>query len=518
MLNSAPVQDVSVGRKWWKRVLAGLAALLSGQVISILGTVAVVPIYLTKWPVDRYGEWLALSSLVAYLSALDLGMNMGGTNKLTQEYARGDMEAYTRLLRSAMAFYLAIASAGSVILAAAVVLLPISRWLGLRVTGVGEAAIVVFLIGMQVLWSMPAGFIGSIYRTTGDLARTQWVRNAQDIAALTFTSVCLIAGGSMIALAIVQLFCLAAPVICVLVDLRKRHPAMVPGLAGAQLSGIRGLVRPSLLFVLIMLATAIAVQGPTLLISAWFGGAAVAVFVSTRTLANLARQIVNTVTHALWPHVTALEAQAQHSRIRVLHRFWVVCSTALCISLAAPLWFEGGDVIRLWTRGRLPPDTVLLRLLLIQIVLQVPWQASTLITAASNQHGRISYAWFWSSVLGLGIAAALLTRLGLWAVPVGSIIGEGLMCYHFVLHDTCERIGEAYWKFASWLWLYLGLASSATLLVAWGAHKVAFGPPPLRWAEVGAATVIGSGALLWAVGLGPADRHRLKSLFQLVNP
>ena len=186
--------------------------------------------------------------------------------------------------------------------------------------------------------------------------------------------------------------------------------------------------------------------------------------------------------------------------------------------LAAALWFEGSDVIHIWTRGRLPPDTVLLRLLLVQIVLQVPWQASTLITGASNQHGRMSYAWFGSSVLGLGIAAALLTRLGVWAVPIGSIIGEGLLCYHFILHDTCQKIGEAYWKFASGLWLYLGLASAVTLLVAWGAHKIAFGPAPLRWAEVGAATVIGSGALLWTVGLGPADRDRLKSIFQPVNP
>jgi hypothetical protein len=172
MVSAVPDIEVS-GRGWWRRVWTGLAAVWSGQVISIMGNLAVVPIYLAYWPVDRYGEWLALSSLVAYLSTLDLGMNMAGANKLTQEYARGDMDLYARSLCSAFAFYVALAAAGTILLGAAVWLLPISRLLGLRVTPPGEASIVALLSGSQVLWSMPVGYIANIYRSTGDLATSQ---------------------------------------------------------------------------------------------------------------------------------------------------------------------------------------------------------------------------------------------------------------------------------------------------------------------------------------------------------
>jgi O-antigen/teichoic acid export membrane protein len=187
-------------------------------------------------------------------------------------------------------------------------------------------------------------------------------------------------------------------------------------------------------------------------------------------------------------------------------------STAICASLAAALWFEGTEVIRVWTRDRLTPDIVLLRLLLLQLALQAPWQASSLITAASSRHSRLSYAYFWSSVVALGIAMLLIGRVGLWALPIGAIAGEALLCYHFVIHDTCNKIGEAYGKFASHLWVYVGFGFGFAILIAWGAHTLAFGPAPLRWGEVSAATVIGSAGALWLVGLGVDDRRQMRSM------
>jgi O-antigen/teichoic acid export membrane protein len=189
-------------------------------------------------------------------------------------------------------------------------------------------------------------------------------------------------------------------------------------------------------------------------------------------------------------------------------------STAICASLAAVLWFEGTEVIRVWTRDRLTPDIVLLRLLLLQLALQAPWQASSLITAASSRHSRLSYAYLWSSVAALGIAILLIGWVGLWALPIGAIAAEALVCYHFVIHDTCSKIGEAYGRFASRLWLYVGFGFGFAILIAWGAHNLAFGPVPLRWGEVSTATLICTGGLLWMVGLGVDDRRQMRSMLQ----
>jgi O-antigen/teichoic acid export membrane protein len=318
----------------------------------------------------------------------------------------------------------------------------------------------------------------------------------------------------MIELASAQLCCLAVVTVVAIGDLRKRNPSLVPGLKNASIPAIHELVRPSFHFALIVLGTLIAVQGPVLLVSARLGGAAVALFASTRTLANMGRQVVSTVSLALWPQVTALDAQQQLIRVRKLHQLWVIGSTGACVSVAAALWFEGADVIRVWTRGRLYPDATLLRLLLLQIVLQVPWQASSVFTGASNRHDKLSYSYLWSSLSGISLAAVLMGRIGPSAIPIAWIVGEGLVCYHFVIRDTCRKIGEPYGRFAVRQWTYMGFALPVALLIAWWIHGAAAGPSVLRWVEVGMATVVASAATLWTVGFTRAERRQLTSLFR----
>ncbi len=213
-----------------KRVLAGIRASWGGQLISTAESFAIVPIYLAYWSAGRYGEWLALSALVAYLGTLDFGMNMAGGNKLTQLYSHGDFVNYGRYQRAALLFYVAIAAVGSLILGLIAWLLPISQMLGFQETSSREAGLVCFLLGSQVLWSLPGGLITGIYRTTGDVATSQWVRNATSIIGIAASAACLLFHGGMAAMALVQLTCLSIGVTGVLIHVRRRFPELMPTL------------------------------------------------------------------------------------------------------------------------------------------------------------------------------------------------------------------------------------------------------------------------------------------------
>src|SRR5262249_57549463 len=125
-------------------------------------------------------------------------------------------------------------------------------------------------------------------------------------------------------------------------------------------------------------------QGTVLLIVTRLGGVAVAVFVTSRTLTSVMRQAVFTFNNALWPHLTAMEATGDYRRLRLIHRLLVMGSSALAIAFAAALWHVGVDVLSLWTGGKLVADEVLLRLLLVQLVLQAPWVASSVLPLAFN--------------------------------------------------------------------------------------------------------------------------------------
>jgi len=494
-----------------------MAAGWSGQALSILESLAIVPLYLMYWSADRYGEWLTLSALVAYLSTLDLGMNMAGINRMTQEYALGDLKRFLEYQRAALSFYTVIALAGTLILGVAVQAVDLGHRLGLRETSARDAAIVVFLMGAQILWSMPAGLIAATYRAMGNMSLTAWITNILNISTLSFGALCLILHGGMIAIAVIQLTCLCATTAGILLHLKLRHPEVMPALRLADMSLIRELVRPSASFGLLMLSEVIRLQAVILLISGRLGPAAVALFVSSRTMCNVMRQATGTMRNALWPHVTAVEAQGRYHAVRVFHRFWVIGSTAMSISIAATLWFEGADLMRVWTRGRLAADVILIRLLLTQLVLQAPWMASSLISVASSKHGKQAQAYFWSSVLGLAVSVVLIGPLGLRAIPIASIAGEALLCYHFVTSDTCKTIGEPYLRFAARQWIFVISSAAIIALIGWGAHAVATGPAVLRWAEVGIATAVAGAATAWTIGFRSEERDSARALFHLVR-
>jgi O-antigen/teichoic acid export membrane protein len=478
-------------------------------VLNTIGNLVLVPLFLSRWSAGTYGEWLALSAVVAYCSVIDLGMNSAAGNAMTSAYARGDVGRYRHLHGSAMAFYVGAASGVSVIVALLAAVLPIAAWTGIQHIPPRVASWIAFLLASRLLWQMPAAQLGSIYRTIGDLSSTQWISNLQSSGLLAITAAVLLFHGGVLSLALWSTVPMAIVTAGAALRLRRTHPELLPRLSEATLTGLRELLAPSLLFGLIMLSMALTIQGPVLLVSRALGGTAVALLATTRTLANFGKQMAASVQLALWPEMTRLDAVGAASALRLGHRLVVAGSTALCAAFAGALWFQGAEVLQAWTMGRITPDTTLLRLLLFALVMQAPWLASSLFTTANNRHRRLAFYYAISAVLTLGATAALLRRFGVLAVPLGGLAGEALACYHFVIKEACRVLNEDYPRFAARLWPAVIAISCASWGAGYLGSSIAVGPEPLRWLQAGAATTLAAGLAAWFAALREEDRSLL---------
>jgi O-antigen/teichoic acid export membrane protein len=258
-----------------------------------------------------------------------------------------------------------------------------------------------------------------------------------------------------------------------------------------------------------MLSVALTLQGPVLLVSKEFGGTAVALLVTTRTLANVVRQMVTPIQNALWPELTRLDAVGAESALRLGHRLLVIGSVALSAAFAGALWFEGASVMAVWTRGKLVADVWLLRVFLLAIVLQATWLPSSLFMMASNRHRSLAHSYFISAVVTLASIVLLIRPCGLFAVPLGALIGEALVCYHFFIKAACGVLKEEYARFAARLWSGVAVISCAAFGAGYLGHSVAIGPAPLRWLEVGALTTLAATVAAWGLALRKDDRSRL---------
>jgi O-antigen/teichoic acid export membrane protein len=504
-----------------KRILKGFGAVLSGQVLSTFGNLLLVPLFLSHWSTTVYGEWMALSAVIAYLNAADLGMNAAAGNKLLAAYSSRDWAAYRGIQGAAIAFYIALAAATTFICGVVCAVLPVASWLGIRSIPAVTAGVVAWVLATRTIWQMPVSQVASTYRTTGDLSITQWISNGQAIALILLTAVCVTFGGGVFSVAVSSIVttALGGLVACWSVYCWRRN--LIPSFSDIRVNELITLIQPSLLFGLMILAIALSVQGPVVLVSAFLGGTAVALLVTTRTLAFLVRQFFGMITAVLWPELTQLNAAGEEVTFRLVHRLLVALSVAVSCAFAGALWWDGPEVLRIWTRGRIASDNALLRLFLVSMVLQGPWVASAAFTTAINRHKKLSYHWFASAIIALICCSLLLWKIGVLAVPISGIIGEAIACYHFVIQDTCRAIGENYRKFALRIWPCVLLVFTASLIAGRIGHAAAVGPAPFRWIEVGLLSTIAAGIFAWYSGILAADRFilltRLRRRLPIVN-
>lgn len=499
-----------------RRILPAAKAIFLGHVIVRLGSLVLVPLFLRYWSPVSYGEYLALFAAVGYLASLDIGMQWAAVNRLTQAYAKKDLDEYRTVQHSSLLFYLVLSASVTLLVASLAWLLPIPRWIGLRLTTPPSATLVIILLAVYVMWSMPVRLISATYQTMGNLARTQWLANGQQLLIVLFSALALILGGGMLAIASLQMLTVGLVVVFVLLDVHRRFPALFPGTAGAKLSVLKELACPSLLFALLVVGNLIAYQGSILLVSAALGGLAVAVLSVTKAIVDVVRQGLYSINLALCPDFARMEALGDFEKLRVVHRITVAAVAAITLAIAASLWYEGAQIITVWTRGRLEPDVTLLRLFLVLMAFQTPWAASSTVATATNRHKVQAIGYFCAAILGIAFVKGFLPSLGPRAVPVGLILGEAVGCYHFVIKATCRIIGESYGAFACRFWLGFALVVATVLAAGWVVHHMMPGPMLVRWAIMGLSTSALAAACGWIVWLTPKDRSLFLPKFKIV--
>jgi O-antigen/teichoic acid export membrane protein len=499
-----------------RRILKALQAILFSHVIVRLGSLILVPLCLKYWRAGYYGEYLTLFAAVSYLTSLDFGMQQAAVNRQTQAFAKGDLAEYRSVQHSAMAFYLLLASALTVLAALGAWLLPFSRWIGLRLTPPAIAGLVIVLLAIYVMWSMPMRLVAATFQTMGNLSRSQWVANVQQVLVVLLSAAILIRGGGMLAMAFVQVATVAAVSIFLLFDIHRHTPHLFPGTREAKLVVLKDLAHPSLLFALLLVGNLIAYQGSVLLTSAVLGGLAVVLLSVSKAVVDVIRQALYSIGLALCPDFARMEARGEFEKLRRVHWFVMVATGAITLATVGTLWYEGPQIIEAWTRGRMEADPMLLRLFLVLLAFQTPWAASSTIATSTNRHRTQAIGYFVSAVIGIGVAAALMPRLDVWAVPVGLTLGEAVGCYHFVIKATCRIIGEPYAAFAMRFWLGFGLVAIAALAAGWGIHCIVSGPMLLRWGLSGLSTLSLALACTWIAWLTPQDRALLLPRLQPV--
>ncbi len=286
------------------RIVKVMAALLTSNVVNLVTKLLLPPIFLLHYGTTLYGEWLALSGAVAYLSTLNFGIQTYVTQDLTVRYQSHQLQQYHLQQSTALRVLLGILGSAAVV-CLVVFMLPVQNWLHLTLTR-RTTAVTLYLLALQILMGVLfAYFTGMFMVLSRAHTGVLWI-NGLRLAMVVTVSAGAWLRCSFPLLAALQLLIYGLGTLFVLAHIRRVAPEIFPRLSLWDRSAVRGILGPSGYFGLISMSTFLSYEVPVLILQREAGPFVVVAFTVMRTIFSMCRQFLNALTQSLGPEITRL--------------------------------------------------------------------------------------------------------------------------------------------------------------------------------------------------------------------
>jgi len=402
-------------------LVTGLSTLLSVgfQLIS-------VPICLKYWGEETYGSWLALYAAFMLVRSLDTGFVSYVGNKLNYLFHQ-DQNALREHLASALTGIAVIGGLQLSIGMAAIFSDGIVLLLGVTSDPVADHRSSLALLILISTWVLSGSYLGIVHRLlipAGMMYQAAWWSMGFQVSQFTGIILAAMLHFDMLQTSLVfaffQLFIYLASALYI----RQKLPAYYPWWRGGRSrTGIKDLASSMWLTASNLIQQG-STNGTVILISALSGPAAVPVFITVRTLANLWTNVTNVLTTPLLPDIVRYHATGEGQKIvTISEAYWVLVGTTvnLGILITYPL-------IELmygyWTAHTVALDKLLLCLLLASVVVTNVGGLITLYLNGINSLRVVLAASMIRGILSLGVGGLLFYHFGLAGFGMGILGGE----------------------------------------------------------------------------------------------
>jgi len=377
-----------------RRIFKSGGSLIGGQGVMVISQLLLPPIFLRRYGVAGYGEWLTLTAAVGYLSTLNFGLHTFTNNQVAICYNRGELEEAKTLQGTTMLMLTSIVL-GAAILTSVVFLLPLDVWLGINLNR-GIVAITLYLLGLQILVRMLMGLVVGTFLVIGVSYRGANWNVASYLATILATATMAFMQASFAWIAAQQLLVVAVFYVLALLDLWRKAPLLVPRLRYARTNRIREILKQSGYFGLLFWANFLVFQLPVILMQRILGPSSVVVFSITRTIYSMSRQVLASMTQAVTQEITELYSKHEWARLFRLYELSERVILAMIPAVSVGTLLATPVLISVWLhKPSLYDPYMCIVLALISAAMGIKEHKYQFQTS-TNQHTELARLMFWS--------------------------------------------------------------------------------------------------------------------------
>ena len=431
--------DAGTRRRLVLGFLSNWISRLAGTIIQLVQ----VPVFLHFWSMSLYGDWLLVNAIPSYLSFSNIGFGSVAGNEMTMMMGRKDQEGALRVFQSCWWLIVVICSAITGLFAAALVLLPVARWLNVTVMTASDAKWVIFFLGTAVLFGQLEQLLQSAYTCVGKYPYATFLRSIITLIAFGAMLVPVALGHGPRLTALAFSTCNASGALILAFTAKRDIPWLRFGWEYARFDEIRRLFAPAVAFMGFPIGNALNLQGTLLAVGHVMGPADVVIFSTARTVSRVALQMVQMVNTTFWPELSSSFGAGNMPLVRSLHRRSCQLALGIAVLLIAVMMTIGPWFLTHWTAHKVPPSRRLLFLLLVSVMLYSLWSTSSTLMAAINQHRRLSLNYVIATGLTIVATVLLAKQFGLLGAAGSLILSEVIMDIYVL--PASLRISQDSW-------------------------------------------------------------------------
>lgn len=388
----------------------------------------------------EYGLWMLIASMTYYFQLLDMGYGNGIVRHLVSADRRGDAGAMNRIVSTFVYVYAGLGFAVCVV-AALLIVSVVPRFPRLTPAQVKTAQALLAIIGLRVAIGFPMTVFGAVTNARQGFVLNNVVAIATVLTSALVTFVVLEGGGSLIALVAATTAVnmlgyggYAWTAMHVFPELKIRASFF-------SRSQWRDVTSLSVYLFLIQIAGQISFNIDNIVIGAFLGTAAVAVYTVALRLAEYQRRLCDQFSGMLFPVVIGFGADGNLQALRQTLIEGTRVAVTLVVGASVALIGFSGPLIRHWMGPSFDASIAPFVLLAVGGTIVVSQAAANNVLIAVGSHRLLAGTWVAEALANLTLSVVFVRRLGLAGVALGTLVP--LMAGHVLvlLPRTCRAVG-----------------------------------------------------------------------------
>ena len=440
-----------------------------------------------------YGLWVLTASITTSFALLDLGYGGSLVRFIARYRALRDTKALNEILSTLVVVYAGI---GLATVALALLIAPfLDSAFAIDPSQVATARQLLFIISVYIAAKFAFSVFGGVVVGFQRYHLNNVVSIVVSVAVAAVNVMVLLGGGGLVALVAATTGVRLLGLLLYRRNAYRVYPAMLIRVTDFSRARLREVSGFSVYMLLLQLGHTLNYAVDTLVIGAFIGPAAVAVWAPAQRVSELLIRLTNQLNAALFPLVVDSDAARRTDRLRAVLIHGTRLSLAMAIPLAGGVALMAHVLIEKWIGPSFGTTATILQMLAVLVVVRIGASTSAIILQGAGQHERLTIYIGATGIANLALSLALVQRFGLPGVAVGSIVPVALMAGGATFPTACRRVGvplrhalrEAVWP-AVWplgavvVWMQLaarvgdstGMVLVAKLLVAAAIYTMCF--------------------------------------------